>query len=179
MLKILSMKKKEKPPPSASRVAKAFANKNRVSSSKNRAHKYKKEKAPPVPSGLDQLSFAPVGKLKTKPMGQAEIIPQKISFSALEQLHCSACQNYPLSFLEKWEALQKRSIKNCPFKEQLIATRNLKKLSLEMQQWIYSQVEGGRVKAFEDSSMELEQLIEKREERHFRIDRILQYLTDL
>jgi len=179
------MKKKKGNQASADRVKKYLAGDEssfpgKIVSKNAKKYSFKREESPPLPSGLDQISIRdPKEESGHRKIGKAQVIVQKAPKSAMEQVHCTTCQNYPLFFIEKSEAMQKKKIKSVSAKEQFIATRNMKKLSIEMQQWIYSEVERNRVKILKEDPAELHDLIEKREERHFRIDRIIQYLSDI
>lgn len=178
------MKKKSESDQSAKRVNQVIADKKtsfveeQIAPPK-KSHEYELEKPPPLVRGMSNISSKakqPEGAQRR--MGKAQIIPQKVPQSALEQMHCTANQNYPLFFLEKSDAFNQKKIKNFKTKERLIATCKIKQLSLEMQQWIYSQVSQD-VKIIKSDPIEFYDLIEQREERHFRIDRIIQYLSDI
>ncbi|NGX59789.1 MAG: hypothetical protein KR126chlam3_00946 [Chlamydiae bacterium] len=136
-------------------------------------HSYKKEESPPLPSGIENISVRDTPK-RRRPLGKAKVILQKPSKSVLEQLYCTQNQNYPLFFIEKAEALQMRKVRNVKVKERFIATRSLKKLSHSMQQWMHKEVS-----ILGENSEEFYELIQRREERHFQIDRIIRYLSDI
>lgn len=133
------------------------------SSSKPRQFKYNK-------------SFPlPRGPVNGKSLKRTHIIPQKKREPSFEQKHCIPNQNYPLIYLE---ALKQRHIANDGVKERWIATRNLKLISLQMQQWIYAKLHHQVQLKNQKGEESFHQLIEKREERHFQIDRIIKYLSD-
>jgi len=131
---------------------------------KEKSHAYAKRKPLPI------FSF---GEKNSQRKISAKIDSQQSLKPAIEQMHCSANQNYPLFFLH---SLHRKKIENFKFKEQLIATRNLRKLSHEMQQWIYFKAHH-KIRLFEKEPIEFYDLLEKREERHFQIDRIIKYLS--
>lgn len=112
-----------------------------------------------------------------KPNRETKVIEETIPRFAQDQLHCSANQSYPLFFLEKLDALQSKRIKTFRIKERLIVIRNLKQISHDMQKWISTKVTQN-VKVLGQESIELHQMMERREERHFRIDRIIRYLAE-
>lgn len=178
------MKKKSKSSESLKRVSKLLDDHKKSiedpsSPKKEKPHTYQLEQPPPLPHGIDQLSLQDNWKAPSKrPLGNIKVIPQSPHSITLEQMHCSVNQNYPLFFIEKSEAFHLKKVKNFKTKERLIAARNIKKLSLEMQQWIYSQIYRD-VKVLGKDPVEFCDLIEKREERHFRIDRIIKYLSDI
>lgn len=134
---------------------------------------YKQEKTTPIPQGIDNISVQNTKK-KVRPLGKAKVILQKNRKSALEQMHCTQNQNYPLFFIEKAESLRMRKVRNVKVKERLIAVRNLKKLSHHMQQWMHQEVS-----VLGKNSEEFHELLQRREERHFQIDRIIRYLSDM
>lgn len=101
-------------------------------------------------------------------MGRAKITLQKKPL--LEQMHCSQNQKYPLFFIEN---LQTRKVQNLTLKEHFIAARNLKLLSFQMQNWMHK-----KVKILGKETQEFYDLMQKREERHFQIDRIIRYLSE-
>lgn len=133
---------------------------------------YQEEKSPPIPSSLERVSLQSTKK-SNRSLGKAKIIPQKLPKVALEQMHCTHNQNYPLFFIEKAEALHVRRIRNVKVKERFIAARNLKNLSYQMQVWMHKEV-----KILGKDSQEFYDLLRKREERHFQIDRIIRYLSE-
>ncbi len=137
---------------------------------------YKHEETAPIPRGIENISPSK-SSVSNRKMGGVKIIPQKPSKNALEQLHCSQNQNYPLFFIEKAEALQLKNIQSLRVKERIIAGRNIKNVSIEIQKSIYAQVTQD-VKIYQDETLEFRNLIENREERHFRMDRIIKYLSD-
>lgn len=143
---------------------------------RERHHDYIHEKTTPLPAGIQSISVRKVEEGKRR-LGKAKVIPQKSSKFSLEQLHCTYNQNYPLFFIEKAEAFQMKNIQNLKVKERMIATRNIKKLSLEIQKWIYSQVHQ-EVTVLREDTLEFCNLLERREERHYQFDRIIKYLSD-
>ncbi|NGX37084.1 MAG: hypothetical protein K1000chlam2_00234 [Chlamydiae bacterium] len=140
-----------------------------------RKHDYQHHKTPLVPEGIDKIPLGTNNKTKKK-LRKANVIPQKSRKSPFEQLHCTQNQNYPLFFIEKAEALRMRKVKNFRVKEHLIATRNIKRLSNEMQKWIYFQIHQD-IKIVKENPVEFYHLLEKREERHFQIDRMIKLLS--
>lgn len=150
---------------SPERVKKMLNHPSSAIEKKGQMRNYKHKKNPPTPITSKESS-------SKKPLGKAKVILQKASKSHLEQMKCSHNQNYPLFFLEK-----SKKIKNFKVKERLIALQNIRKLSHQMQQWIYSKMHQD-VKVCQNEPIEFYQMIEKREERHFRIDRIIRYLSE-
>ncbi|NGX48153.1 MAG: hypothetical protein K1000chlam3_01543 [Chlamydiae bacterium] len=134
---------------------------------------YKTEKTTPIPPGIDTISVKNTKK-KGRPLGKAKVILQKNQKSTFEQMHCTQNQNYPLFFIEKAERLRMRKVRNVKVKERLIVARNLKKLSHQMQQWMHQEI-----RVLGEDSQEFYELLERREERHFQIDRIIRYLSDM
>ena len=129
----------------------------------SKAHKFQHNKPLPLPKAPSSA----------KPLKKAQVIPQKKRDASFEQLHCIPNQKYPLIYLE---ALKQRHIASTGAKERWIATRNLKLISLQMQQWIYAKLHH-QVRPANQEENTFHQLIEKREERHFQIDRIIKYLS--
>lgn len=166
--------KKEKS--SAHRVKQLISKARSESPLENKQRNYRHERSAPIPKGIDGISFSKSSENKRKIAG-AKVILQKSSKKTLEQLHCTHNQNYPLFFIEKAEALQMKHIENLRVKERIIAARSIKILSMEIQKWIYAHVHQ-KVKIIDDDALEFCNLLEKREERHFRIDRIIKYLSE-
>lgn len=133
---------------------------------KGKKHAYKHKKATKMPAAVDPST--------RRKMGKAKVILQKSPRSHLEQIHCTVNQSYPLFFLEK---LQTKKIKSLEAKERLIALQNIRRLTHLMQQWINVQLHQD-VKVCQDKPIEFYNLMEKREERHFSIDRIIKYLSE-
>lgn len=104
----------------------------------------------------------------------AKIIPQKEGSLALEQLVCSSNSKYILRYLET-HFFHGKTVRAYHVKELLIGMRTIKEFSQQMQRWISAQfchtVEMTR------ETPEFAELIERREERHFQIDRIIRYLS--
>ena len=157
---------------SARRIEKILKKKSTSTlSTSNKRHDYQQRKSLAIPS-----SISPKGKhVSKRSFGKAQVILQKTPKSTLEQMHCTPNQKYPLFLLE---AFQQRKIENIHFKELLIATRNLKQLSHEMQRWMHAHCHQ-EIKVIKDEPIEFYDLLERREERHFRIDRIIRYLSDI
>ncbi|NGX40033.1 MAG: hypothetical protein KR126chlam1_01373 [Chlamydiae bacterium] len=174
-------RKNEKDSSSARRVGAYIKKENQPlldesSISPAKSHAYKWEHPSLVPDGIDQITpNQPAGN--TKPIREAKVILQKTPRPALEQLQCTANQKSPLFFIEKAEAFRAKTIQNFKYKEQIIAKRGIKKLSLEMQRWIYMTIHH-EFKVLGKDAEEFYQLIERREERHFQIDRIIKYLSN-
>lgn len=160
---------------SAKRVKTFFSNsQNREDAEKSaKSHDYRLEQSPPLLQGIEGITLNPSMPTKRR-LAKATVVEGKVP---LEQLYCSANQNYPLDIIEKTEALQLRKVKSVRVKERFIAARELKKLSHEMQQWIYSQVHQ-KVEVLGKDHVDFYTLLEKREERHFQIDRIIKYLSN-
>jgi len=159
----------EKKGATQSHIQELISKAQEIEKSKNR--EYQKEDANPIPKGMEEES---ISKLETsdRQLGKANVVLQKGS-TPPEQMSCNQNQNYPLFFIEKADLLRKKMIKNLSFKERFIAARNLKKLSHEMQQWIHKEVQVQK-----EENREFYDLLQKREERHFQIDRIIRYLSD-
>lgn len=159
----------EKKGPTQSRIKELLSEASKVEKTKDRD--YQREDASPIPSGMEDVAIT---KMETsdRELGKANIVLQKGS-KPPEQMNCNQNQNYPLFFIEKADLLRKKMIKNLSFKERFIAARNLKKLSHEMQQWIHKEVQVQK-----EDNQEFYDLLQKREERHFQIDRIIRYLSD-
>ena len=139
---------------------------------RQKKHAYLHEKTTPIPGGIKNISKKSKERLK-----KATIIPQKTPALALEQIHCNTNQNYPLFYIQKSEAFLIKKFRNVNIKERWVAARKIKKLSHEMQQWIHSHVYR-KINVIEKNPIEFYELLEKREERHFQIDRIIKYLSD-
>ena len=129
----------------------------------SKTHQFKHKKPVPLPKSPQAA----------KPITRAHVVLQKKINVSFEQKHCIPNQKYPLIYLE---ALKQRHIANDGVKERWIATRNLKLISLQMQQWIYSKLDH-QIRPENQEDPTFHQLIEKREERHFQIDRIIKYLS--
>lgn len=159
----------EKKGPTQSRIRELLSKAQEPEKSKNR--EYQKEELSPIPGGMEEVT---ISKLETsdRKLGKANIVLQKGS-KPPEQMNCNQNQNYPLFFIEKADLLRKKMVKNLSFKERFIAARKLKKLSHEMQQWIHKEVQVQK-----EENREFYDLLQKREERHFQIDRIIRYLSD-
>lgn len=134
---------------------------------KDRAFKEKKTQS--ISTNLRNISPRQ-DKRRKRVLGMAKIIRQKTATATLEQMHCSHNQKYPLLFIE---AMHMRKVQNITVKEHFIAARNLKLLTLQMQNWVHK-----KVKILGKGTQEFYDLIQKREERHFQIDRIIRYLSD-
>ena len=145
------------------------------SQSQERKHDYSHHKTPLVPEGIDEIPLGINSKTKKK-LQKTKVIPQKSCKYPLEQLYCTQNQNYPLFFIEKSEAFRMRKVKSFRVKEHLIATRNIKRLSNEMQKWIYSQIHQD-IKVVKKDPVEFYRLLERREERHYQIDRMIKLLS--
>lgn len=112
-------------------------------------------------------------KSSSKKLNKAHILSSPGAKVPLEQLYCTVNQNYPLFSLNKTG-----KFKSLNSKEKLIAMRNLKNIAYEMQRWFYAQIKS--VKVFkEGEEEEWCDLQQKHEERHFQIDRIIKYLSDV
>ena len=142
---------------------------------KGKKHAYQHEKTLYVPEEYHRSVLCE--PLTSRKIGKAKIIPQKSRKAPLEQIHCSANQNYPLYFIEKSEAFLKRNVQTVKTKERWVATRSIKRLSHEMQKWISSQFQH-KIQVSNKDPIELYHLLERREERHYQIDRIIKYLSD-
>lgn len=112
-------------------------------------------------------------KNSSRKLKKAHVLSGKEGKIPLEQLFCSINQNYPLFFLKKMG-----KIKSLPYKEKLIAIRNLKNFTHEMQKWICANIQQ-EVKVYKEKEESWRDLLEKREERHFQIDRIIKYLSEI
>lgn len=128
---------------------------------------YKEKKGLLISQSLKKISPKQESK-KKRSLGRAKITLQKKPL--LEQMHCSQNQKYPLFFIEN---LQTRKVQNLTLKEHFIAARNLKLLSFQMQNWMHK-----KVKILGKETQEFYDLMQKREERHFQIDRIIRYLSE-
>lgn len=126
-------------------------------------HQFRHKKSLPLPKSprsekrLSKVSLTP--KEKTK-----------ISFV---QNHCTPNPRYPMLYLE---ALKNRKIANDGVRELLIAKRNLQQSTFEMQKWIHSQI-NRKISLLNEEAEPYYNLVEKREERHFQMDRIIKYLS--
>src|SRR5436309_821105 len=111
------MKKKLKSSESLKRVNKLVDDHkssvlNKSSPNKGKPHAYQLEKPPPLPQGIDQISLLDISTpRRARALENIKVVPQKSSPAALEQMHCSANQNYPLFFIEKSEAFHLKKIK--------------------------------------------------------------------
>jgi|GEM_PF-2956379 len=131
---------------------------------------YKQEETMPLPQGIDGISFGHKKTSKAMP----KVVVQKKKGLNLEQLHCSQNQNSPLFFIEKAEALQLKKVHSVKAKERLIALRNLRRMSHRMQKWMHQEV-----KVLGKDSAAFTDLIQRREERLFQIDRTIRYLGNI
>ena len=115
----------------------------------------------------------PKSTAQSKELKGTTVVPQKRKEVSFEQKYCIPNQNYPLIHLE---ALKRRQFTNAGAKERWIATRNLRHLSYEMQKWICAQLHH-KIKLLGRDKSSFYHLVERREERHFQIDRIIKYLS--
>ncbi len=143
---------------------------------KGKSRTFKHKKTPRIPACVGKLPIKAPSASKRK-FAKAKVILQKGPNSHHEQLHCTANQNYPLFFIEKAEELLLKKVENYKVKERLIALQNIRKLAREMQQCIHAQIHQ-EIKKEQKDPTEFYDLLAKREERHFRIDRIIRYLSD-
>lgn len=143
-----------------------------VQPTENKPRAIKKEETAPIPRGIDQISLQ-VNSSEIRPLHRAKVIQQKIAKPSPEQMHCTQNQNYPLFFIEKAENLRRKKVSNIKFKERFIAARNFKRLSQMMQHWMHHEV-----RVLDNTADEFYNLLQKREERHFQLDRIIRYLSD-
>jgi len=132
---------------------------------KSKAHQFKYNKSFPLPKG----------PIKGKSLKSAHVTAKNKENTSFEQMHCIPNQKYPLIYLE---ALKQRHIASDGAKERWIATKNLKLISLQMQQWIYAKLHHQVHPKNQKEVESFHQLLEKREERHFQIDRIIKYLSN-
>lgn len=128
--------------------------KEQKSSKKQR--KYSSNKRVPLPAGMPRRVS----------------VPKKFTS---ETKCCSINRNYLFFNVQYSKTLKKRKIINKDAKEKLIAIQKMKIFSHEMQQWICKEL-GNRV-SIEDEPIEFYDLLQKREERHFQIDRVIRYLS--
>ncbi len=159
----------EKKGSTQSRIKELLSEASKVEKTKDRD--YQREDPHPIPKGMEEVSVTKM-EASDRKLGKANVVLQKGS-KPPEQINCNQNQNYPLFFIEKADLLRRKMVKNISFKERFIAARNLKKLSHEMQQWIYKEVQVQK-----EENREFYDLLQKREERHFQIDRIIRYLSD-
>lgn len=138
---------------------------------KSRSYKYKK--TPRVPVCIGALPIKSISSTKKK-LGKAKIVLQRGPKAPFEQMSCTANQNYPLFFIEKAEELLLKKVERYKVKERLIALQNIRRLANQMQQCINIQIHSQVQKEKSD----FYELLKQREERHFRIDRIIRYLAD-
>lgn len=143
---------------------------------KGKTHSYKHKKTPRIHACIGALPIKKNSESKKK-LGKANIILQKGPKSHLEQLNCSANQNYPLFFIEKAEELLLKKVENYKVKERLIALQNFRRLAYEMQKCISAKIHQ-EVKMSQKEKVDFYDLLDKREERHFRMDRIIRYLAE-
>ena len=109
------------------------------------------------------------------------------SYSIAQNHLCSLNQRYPL-LLHFDKGLNQRKIKNLQQKEELIASKNFKKIARQTQDWMYSQFqhqvkvikEDEEAKSKEENSSQVnwEELVNSKEERQFQINRVIKYLSD-
>jgi hypothetical protein len=137
---------------------------------KPRSYKYKK--TPRVPVCIGELPIK--NTTAKKRLGKAKIILQKGPKAPFEQLSCTANQNYPLFFIEKAEELLLKKVEKYKVKERLIALQNIRRLANQMQQCINTQI----LAQVQKEKSDFYELLKQREERHFRIDRIIRYLAE-
>lgn len=137
---------------------------------KEKNHQYKKTLS--LPTNIHALSLKEK-KNSSKQWKKTNILSSNKEKISLEQLYCTSNQNYPLFFLKKMG-----KITSLQCKEKLIAMRNLKTLTYEMQKWIHTHITK-EVKVFEEEEKQWRDLLDKREERHFQIDRIIKYLSEI
>jgi len=143
---------------------------------KGKTRSFKHKKTPRIPACVGKLPIKTPSASKRK-IAKAKVILQKGPKSHLEQLHCTANQNYPLYFIEKAEELLMKKVENYKVKERLIALQNIRLLASQMQKCIHAQIHQ-EIKKEEQGFEEFHDFLAKREERHFRIDRIIRYLAD-
>lgn len=149
-------------------VEKKTGNPPQTTKKTEKHHKYQKTLS--VTSSIKTLSSK---KNSPRSLKKANILSSQKGKIHLEQFHCTINQNYPLSFIKKLG-----NIKSIHYKEKLIAMRNLKNFSHEMQKWIYAHIPQD-VKIFKEGEDPWHDLQAKREERHFQIDRIIKYLSEI
>lgn len=138
-----------------------------------KSYSYKYKKTPRVPVCVGELPIKN-GTATKKKLGKAKIVLQKGPKAPFEQLSCTANQKYPLFFIEKAEELLLKKVERYKVKERLIALQNIRRLANQMQQCINAQIHS-QVK---NDKSDFYELLKQREERHFRIDRIIRYLAE-
>ncbi|MBS0629114.1 MAG: hypothetical protein JSS30_02675 [Verrucomicrobia bacterium] len=142
---------------------------------KGKVRSFKHKKPPRVPACVGRL---PIKSATSKrKLAKAKVILQKGPKEHLEQLYCSTNQNSLLHFIEKAEELLLKKVENVQVKERLIALQNIRKLASQMQRCINSKIHQ-EIKKDQKGIDEFYDLMAKREERHFRIDRIIRYLAE-
>lgn len=169
MLKLSAMEKSKISPEQLKKLLETPSKKEE----KARSYKYKKR--PRVPVCVGNLPIKSEASSKKK-LGKAKVVLQKTPKAPFEQLHCNANQNYPLFFIEKAEELLMKKIESYQVKERLVALQNIRRLASQMQQCLNAQIHR-QIKTDHHKS-EFYDLLKQREERHFRIDRIIRYLAE-
>lgn len=171
MVKLSAMEKNTIPSEQLKELMHAAA----VAAPKSKSRTIKHKKTPRIPACVGKLPIKAETSKRT--LAQTSVVLQKAPKSHYEQLSCNANQKNPLFLIEKAEELMLKKVENFKVKERLIALQSIRRLAAAMQQCIHAQIRG-QIQKESRGTEEFYDLLAKREERHFRLDRIIRYLSD-
>lgn len=157
-----------------------FFKKNLVNSAEgSNTHSFDIQQEPPLPTGIDNIiEKGRGGESSSTASRRAQIAtPEPKALAVVDQFKCSLSEKTPLFLIDQLAAFQNKSIRNIQVKERLLAARRLKAMSQQMHQWVEKRL-NHRVSL---TKKEAEWVPHKtrEEERHFLIERVIKYLTDV
>lgn len=133
------------------------------------------ERQLPIHSAMDKI----LSKKRREEKKKKPSSPMNAQSLIANPLRCSLSEKTPLFLIDQRKVFLNKQIKDLRVKEQLLAARRLKSIGQHMHAWIQHRLHQQITHQSEQSSKAGEGNVLKHEERHFLIDRVIKYLTDI